>query len=201
MKLRSIGPYLLLLVPAAALVLLADTFPSPMPVHWNAAGRPNGFFPRTPLALAFPLLLIGGILLFLDLIVFSGARTGPPEMTEGVRRLLAPIRWVLALMALPLAFAPKWGPTPVLIAAGMLVLVVVVQIARSPRLAPRGTEEGRRGLLYVNPADPRLIVPKRWGVGWTFNFAKPIAWVLLAVLLLGPLAVVLILFLSAAGHR
>src|SRR5215472_5187594 len=201
MKLRSIGPYLLLLVPAAALVLLADTFPSPMPVHWDAAGRPNGFFPRTPLALAFPLLLIVGILLFLDLIVVSGARTGPPEMTEGVRRLLAPIRWALGLMALPLAFAPKWGPTPVLIAAGVLVLVVVVQIARSPQLAPRRTEPGRRGLFYANSEDPRLIVPKTWGVGWTFNFAKPIAWILLAVLLLGPLAVVLVLFLSAGGHR
>jgi hypothetical protein len=41
MKLRSLGPYLLLLLPAAALVVFAD---------------PNGFFPRTPLAMAFPLL-------------------------------------------------------------------------------------------------------------------------------------------------
>jgi len=201
MKLRSVGPYLLLLIPAVALVLMADTFPSPMPVHWNAAGRPNGFFPRTPLALAFPLLMVGGILLFLDLIVRSGARVGPPEMTEGVRRLLAPIRWVIALMAFPLAFAPLWGPTPVLIAAGLMVLVVVVQIVRSPRLAPTRTEGGRRGLFYVNSEDPRLVVPKTWGVGWTFNFAKPIAWVLLAVLLLGPLAVVFVLFLAAGGHR
>jgi hypothetical protein len=201
MKLRSVGPYLLLLLPAAALVLLADSFPSPMPVHWDAAGRPNGYFPRTPLALAFPLLLIGGILLFLDVIVVSGARVGPPEMTEGVRRLLAPIRWVIALMATPAAFAPLWGPTPVLIGAGLLVLVIVVQIVRSPRLAPPRPEGGRRGLLYMNPEDPRLVVPKSWGVGWTFNFAKPIAWVLLAVLLLGPLAVVFVLFLTAAAHR
>ena len=54
MRLRSLGPYLLLLLPAVALVVFVDRFPSPMPVHWDAAGRPNGFFPRTPLAMAFP---------------------------------------------------------------------------------------------------------------------------------------------------
>jgi len=200
MRLRTVGPYLLLAPPAVALVLLASRFPSPMPVHWDASGRPNGWFPHSPLALAFPLLLIGGILLLLDGIVVAGARTGPPEVTDGVRRLLGPIRWVIALMATPAAFAPLWGPMPVLVGAAVLVLVVVVQIVRSPRMAP-ATGEGRRGLLYVNPGDPRLVVPKRWGVGWTFNFARPAAWVLLGALLLGPLLVVSVLLLLAAGHR
>jgi uncharacterized membrane protein len=200
MKLRSLGPYLLLLVPAVALVLFADRFPSPMPVHWDASGRPNGYFPRTPLAMAFPLLLFGGILLLLDGIVASGARTGPPEMTEAVRRMLGPIRWLLALTAFPAAFAPLWGPTPVLVAAGAMVQVVIVQIARAPRMAP-ATGEGWHGLLYVNPADPRLVVPKRSGLGWTFNFAKPIAWVILTVLLLGPLAFVGAVILRAATNR
>jgi uncharacterized membrane protein len=190
MKLRSVGPYLMLVPPAVALVLLADQFPSPMPVHWDVAGRPNGFFPRTPLALAFPLLLLGGVLLFIDGIVASGARVGPPAMTEGVRRLLGPIRWVLGLMATPLAFAPLWGPTPVLVLAALMVVVVVVQIARAPRVAPTSEEGWRGGLLYVNAADPRLLVPKRSGMGWTFNFARPAAWGVLALLLLFPLAVV-----------
>src|SRR5262249_8761802 len=181
MKLRTFGPYLLLLVPAVALVLFADRFPSPMPVHWDAAGRPNGYFPRTPLAMAFPLILFGGILLLLDGIVASGSVTGPPAMTEAVRRMLAPIRWCLALMAFPTAFAPIWGPLPVLVAAVVLVLLVGIQIARAPRMTP-ASGEGWHGLLYVNPADPRLVVPKRSGLGWTFNFAKPIAWVLLVVL-------------------
>jgi len=200
MKLRSLGPYLLLLVPAVALVLFADRFPSPMPVHWDASGRPNGYFPRTPLAMAFPLLLFGGILLLLDLIQASGARTGPPAMTEAVGRMLAPIRWLLALMALPTAFAPIWGPIPVLVAAVVLVLVVGIQVVRAPRMAPPGGE-GWHGLLYVNPADPRLVVPKRSGLGWTFNFAKPIAWVIFTVLLLGPLAIVGAMILRAAAHR
>ena len=200
MKLRSLGPYLLLVLPAVGLVLFAARFPSPMPVHWDAAGRPNGFFPRTPLAMAFPLLLIGGILLLLDGIVASGARTGPPAMTEAVRRMLGPIRWLLALTAVPAAFAPLWGPTPVLVCAGAMVLVVVVQIARAPRTMP-ASGDGWRGLFYVNPGDPRLVVPKRSGLGWTFNFARPAAWVVFALLLLGPLLLVAVLMLGAAARR
>ena len=200
MKLRSLGPYLLLLLPAVGLALLAHSFPSPMPVHWDALGRPNGFFPRTPLAMAFPLLLIGGILLLLDGIVASGARTGPAAMTEAVRRLLAPIRWLLALTAIPAAFAPLWGPTPVLVCAGAMVLVVVVQIARAPWTMPT-SNDGWRGFFYVNRSDPRLIVPKRWGIGWTFNFARPVAWVAFAVLLLGPLLIVAVVLLRATTHR
>lgn len=38
----------------------------------------------------------------------------------------------------------------------------------------------RWGLVYYNPDDPALFVPKRFGVGWTVNMARPLAWVLLA---------------------
>jgi uncharacterized membrane protein len=201
MKLRTLGPYLLLIPPAVALVLFADRFPSPMPVHWDLAGRPNGFFPRTPLALAFPLILCGGILLLLDGIVASGARVGPAAMTEAVRRLLAPIRWIVGLLATPAAFAPVWGPTPVLVLAGAMVVVLVVQIVRAPRMAPALAEDWRGKLFYVNAADPRLVVPKRSGLGWTFNFARPVAWLIFAALLLGPLLVVFLTVLHAASLR
>jgi hypothetical protein len=150
--------------------------------------------------MAFPVLLLGGILLLFDGIVVSGARTGPPEMTEAVRRMLAPIRLVIAATAIPAAFAPLWGPTPVLVAAGVLLVVIGVQIARAPRMAP-ASGEGWRGLLYVNPDDPRLVVPKRHSIGWTFNFAKPVAWVILTALLLGPLAFAGAVILLASTHR
>lgn len=32
------------------------------------------------------------------------------------------------------------------------------------------------GVFYVNPNDPRFLVKKRYGIGWTFNFAYPIGW-------------------------
>lgn len=34
------------------------------------------------------------------------------------------------------------------------------------------------GQFYVNRRDPALFLEKRFGVGWTVNFANPVAWVL-----------------------
>ncbi|MBX6342828.1 MAG: hypothetical protein IRY97_10250, partial [Thermomicrobiaceae bacterium] len=40
------------------------------------------------------------------------------------------------------------------------------------------------GFIYYNPDDPALMVPKRFGVGWTLNFARPAAWIFLAAVVL-----------------
>lgn len=37
------------------------------------------------------------------------------------------------------------------------------------------------GMFYFNPDDPALFVEKRFGSGWTNNFARPLSWVLLLV--------------------
>jgi Predicted membrane protein len=33
------------------------------------------------------------------------------------------------------------------------------------------------GIFYYNPDDPALFVEKRFGIGWTFNFGRPSAWI------------------------
>lgn len=40
------------------------------------------------------------------------------------------------------------------------------------------------GLIYYNPDDPALFVEKRFGIGWTVNFARPSIWVGIIVLIL-----------------
>jgi uncharacterized membrane protein len=35
------------------------------------------------------------------------------------------------------------------------------------------------GQFYFNPADPALFVEKRFGIGYTCNFGRPAAWVLI----------------------
>jgi len=37
--------------------------------------------------------------------------------------------------------------------------------------------------FYYNPEDKRLLVPKRYGLMATLNFANPIAWIIIGVLL------------------
>ena len=57
------------------------------------------------------------------------------------------------------------------------------------------------GVFYVNHENPRLLVPKRFGGGFTFNFAHPIAWVLMALLVAFiTLFVVAILLLAHVIH-
>ena len=43
------------------------------------------------------------------------------------------------------------------------------------------------GLIYDNPADPALWVPKRVGIGWTINLGHPWGWPVMSWLIAGPL--------------
>jgi uncharacterized membrane protein len=74
------------------------------------------------------------------------------------------------------------------------IVVSVVIAARTMKLvgrhrAPAGVPIDPAhwvGGLYVNPRDPALYVPTRTRAGWTLNFGRPVAIVImLAVLLLG----------------
>ena len=49
------------------------------------------------------------------------------------------------------------------------------------------------GLLYVNPADPSILVEKRFGIGYTLNFGNRWTWVVLALLLIAPAAGLILL--------
>jgi uncharacterized membrane protein len=46
-------------------------------------------------------------------------------------------------------------------------------------------EKYKWGIFYNNPEDKRAVVPKRnMGLGYTLNFAQPLAWVLVIGLIL-----------------
>lgn len=51
---------------------------------------------------------------------------------------------------------------------------------QSPKQDPRNWKSG---VFYFNKSDKRLMVSKRSGLGWTFNFASPWAWLILISLL------------------
>jgi uncharacterized membrane protein len=83
-------------------------------------------------------------------------------------------------------------------AAGVLGLIGTVWYANRPA-SPTARRAGpapvvhrdddahwRGGVIYVNPDDPALLVPRRNGLGLTVNFGHPWGWVVLAVLLAIP---------------
>jgi uncharacterized membrane protein len=47
------------------------------------------------------------------------------------------------------------------------------------------------GILYFNRDDPAVLVEKRFGLGYSLNFARPIAWMIVLLALIGPLVPIL----------
>jgi len=39
------------------------------------------------------------------------------------------------------------------------------------------------GIIYFNPENSKVLVPKRIGIGWTLNFARWQSWLFILVLL------------------
>lgn len=93
---------------------------------------------------------------------------------------------------------------PILAGIGLVVAVGVRTGQHGSRLPVADGEERtgvvrrdddgswRLGLFYVNRADSALLVPKRFGIGWTVNFGNPRAVALLLVLLALPITISLL---------
>lgn len=107
----------------------------------------------------------------------------------------------LGVSALVWGLFPAVGPTlalltivPILGIVGAVLLIV--RATPSQATAPHGNSGGyvnrdddaywRGGMFYTNRDDPALFVPKRFGIGWTINFAHPAAWLLLIVIVAIP---------------
>jgi uncharacterized membrane protein len=102
----------------------------------------------------------------------------------------------LLIITMPLAFSA-------LVLIGTVILAVKVGKKDSDldvEIIDEGSDEvinadddqyWRGGLFYFNPEDPSIFVEKRFGVGWTLNFARPLGY----IILIGPLLVILIVTL------
>jgi len=55
----------------------------------------------------------------------------------------------------------------------------------------------KAGLIYLNRDDPAIMVGARFGVGWTFNVANPMSWLIIAGIVAAPLGLAAIS--AAAG--
>jgi uncharacterized membrane protein len=226
-------PFVLLAVVAAWLGARWDDIPARFPIHWDQAGRPDGWATRTVAGVLAPLGLATAscaILLVLGWYVAMRTRrvhaAGAAGAREEARRrlhlvLLNGLAVVIAANGASTAVLPLVGsPTPAGV-LGMallplaLVLVIafaLVRLGREPAPPPTPAEPemfasafvGDRtpdrcwkwGLIYYNPDDPAFLVEKRFGIGYTFNFARAWSWVLMAALL----ALLLVLMQLGRSH-
>ena len=50
------------------------------------------------------------------------------------------------------------------------------------------------GVIYVNKNDGRILVPKRFGVGFTFNMGHPVGIAILAAIIAIPVIILILVF-------
>lgn len=130
-----------------------------------------------------------------------------------LRRMGLRIMWLLAgiiNLSLLIAYLPiLTNSSPAGYAQTSIVLVLIATIIpvilfalvahkyRHERPVPSETKQVHRdddrywraGAFYFNRDDSALLVPKRFGIGMTFNFGHPVAWVFLAIIILIPVTV------------
>lgn len=168
--------------------------PDPLPTHFDRAGHPNGWTPHAVL----PWIVLGLPALIWLLILLTGRATvGSSQDPDGRKAVaMAPVRslsatGVLLLMG-SVTLIPRFGLGVMGWAvAGFLALMalgigfMVRDLKAMARPLP-GDASYRWGLFYANAQDPRLWVPKRFGVGWTLNFGHGASWLILALILAIP---------------
>jgi uncharacterized membrane protein len=191
------------LLPLAATALWLRShwaqLPQAWPTHWDANGLPNGWGERTSSGVYGPLVLGAAVVLITQAAVLLMAKGPGPERSrrQGMVVPMAGFTWVLSLGACAMGLLPTMGqvaPARILLGTAGVSLVLLglvlwglhrsgmLRAGDGPTTLPAydGTPDAgwkSGGLIYFNPSDAAVLVPKRLGVGWTLNFARPLAWI------------------------
>ena len=204
-----LGPYLMLACAVALTRAHWREIPDPMPVHWDIAGNPNGWMPKTWLPYAeltagevvLCLILtfaIVGMLYFSRQIAASGVRAREESRFRwiGIAAMLAGSYLAAALAFLPLSPRATFSFGGVTFFLAVMIVGSIELVRRGQggaRVVPAAAEPivsdrtpdacWKWGAIYYNPEDPALIVEKRFGIGWTLNFAHRGAWIFMGLAL------------------
>jgi uncharacterized membrane protein len=197
----------MLAIAAAFLPLIADalwlrlhwaSIPTRFPQHWNASGKIDGWGTRS-VASVFGPLIVGAVLLllFVATAYFMSKASGPQAR---LRRLalapMAALAWLITGMFCLIGLLPLRQNISIHSILTISILHLLATFAIAFWLLWRGNMRQANtaaepydstpdaawhagGLIYFNPADAAVLVPKRFGWGWTLNFARPVSWVYL----------------------
>lgn len=188
------------------------SLPERVATHFNLEGEPDGWsnrfwgaFGLVFFQAALTFFSWGLVVLFRQTGLLLPARYGP-QIERQIYIVAACVNMMLLLIALIIwEFLPQSGWTVALSLSPAIAGVIYV-LYDSARLGIQAlrqeTEPGKGsadelqhwkwGLFYYNKKDPSLFVDKKVGVGLTFNFARPLSWVILMVMLLPAVVVLLI---------
>ena len=199
-----LAAFAVLAIAGATLYLNYGSLPDRLPTHYGISGKADAFQDKS-YGIAFLPLVIGALalsLLALNIygIAFGSRRGGTPE-TQALRtgqrqylsRLFAAVALALSLLFGYLTVAPvistiglPGGPWVILaFVTGIVGFSVWAVLNFHEHAGGSGDNTPdscwKGGLIYYNPADPALMVERRNGIGYTPNFAQPLAWAIVAL--------------------
>lgn len=214
---------------AALVAFEYPRLPDPMPVHWNAAGEPDGFRPKSMGAfLGLVLLGPGSLILTMlgsmglismqstSITGMGGAKT-PAEAHRtwhGYRIVQGNLGWYLFLLNLAVLFmlarsyggntAPFELPLMLALIFALTAALIVRQVRQQKAVEeeyprPAGERAKWRGIFYHDPEDPRILVDTGSGSNVTFNTGRPAGRVLAGLLFALPALLLLWIGTAALG--
>jgi uncharacterized membrane protein len=194
---------LLLLIPIVPTVILALTgynaMPSSLPTHYSFTAA-DAWSPKSWTTALLPVFLqitLGGIILICCLLSRRAPASvrGNPNAAPDYQKfrkyivmllLVIGIAMQLSFMMMEISYITPISVllinTPT-IASLLLVVVLFYIYFKFVRVKkPVGAvlnDDGKwiLGMFYYNPSDPAIFVEKRSGIGFTVNFANPVAWI------------------------
>ncbi|MFT9078336.1 DUF5808 domain-containing protein [Ethanoligenens sp.] len=199
--------WVLLLVPMlCAAVLLAvlgyPYLPTHIPIHYGWSGVPDAFSLKSWGVVLFPLFIHVAIaamiaVSFLFVRHAPASVRGNPQAAPGsvfyrkvmaflllATGLLTQVIFLLIQIRQLVVFPMIWvGVSGILCGLSAIIMMIVyVRLVRVKK--PHGDilDDDAKwvlGMFYYNPGDPSVFVEKRAGIGYTMNFARPLAWVFL----------------------
>jgi uncharacterized membrane protein len=142
--------------------------------------------------------------------------TGGPEhahelkFRRAVSAILLAAEYYLTIQASWIVLVPRHGVLarvglfPLALVFALVAIVVLARLgqggsrmraADDPRTVNSAVPIGDRtpdrywklGVFYFNPDDSAVLVEKRFGLGYSLNFARPTSWIILLLVLMAPL--------------
>lgn len=142
--------------------------------HWTIVRSKKPTDPSLPAASSWAygmfahvqsILTIGvGLILCLIGPVMVLTFTGAISITTTIALIL-----VLALVTVVATFG-------VSVAYGQNGSRLIARVQEKGAMPQDNDQYWKAGIFYYNPADPSLFLPERFGIGWTFNWARPAVW-------------------------
>jgi uncharacterized membrane protein len=169
-----------------------------IPTHFGIAG-PDRWAPkswRSVLSPVFIEMLLGVLILFIRRAPASVK--GNPNAAPGYAQyrkmmgillivfcLLSEFLFLLIVIGFITPVSTLWYMIITLVDLGFLITMLLLynRFVRSKRSSGPILDDDAKwiwGLFYFNRSDPSIFVEKRVGIGYTVNMARPIAWIVLA---------------------